>query len=115
MAISAMKQPAKRGKGRPFVKGQSGNPKGRPKEYDDLKAMAREHTVEAIQRLAHWMRGNDPRASVAAANVLLDRGWGKAAQPVEHSGEIQQSYVVRMPLREQDTRTWQQEHAPLIQ
>lgn len=51
---------------------------------------------------------------VTAAIALLRKVLPDLAM-VEHSGEIQQSYVVRMPLREQDTRTWQQEHAPLIQ
>lgn len=68
-----------------FKKGQSGNPGGRPKDLAKVKELAQEHTVEAIERLAFWMRSNDPKASVAAANALLDRAWGKATQPI--SGE----------------------------
>jgi hypothetical protein len=62
----------------PFRKGQSGNPGGRPKELADIKELARSHTAEAVERLAHWMRSDDARASVAAATALLDRAWGKA-------------------------------------
>jgi hypothetical protein len=47
----------------------------RPKEHDNVKAAAREHTIEAIATLAFWMRSKDSRASVMAANELLDRGW----------------------------------------
>jgi len=65
-----------------FRPGHSGNPGGRPRTIGEVRDAAREHTVEAIERLAHWMRSNDPRASVAAANALLDRGWGKAARPL---------------------------------
>jgi Family of unknown function (DUF5681) len=69
-----------------FKKGESGNPGGRPKELVEVKELARAHTVEAIDRLAFWMKQSaEPRASVAASQILIDRGWGKAVQPV--SGE----------------------------
>lgn len=71
-----------------FKKGQSGNPAGRRKEDADLRALARSFTEEAINKLAFWMRSDDTRASVAACGILLDRGWGKAAQEVELSGKI---------------------------
>ena len=64
--------------GKGFRKGQSGNPGGRPKSIKEVKEAAREHTLLAIERLAHWARSNEPAASVAASNALLDRGWGKA-------------------------------------
>jgi hypothetical protein len=67
--------------GRPFTKGQSGNPGGRPKHDLEVKQLAREYTAEAIERLATWMRGKNATASVAAAQAILDRGWGKPAQP----------------------------------
>ena len=69
----------------PFVKGQSGNPNGRPKELVEVRDLARQHTVDAINKLATWMKSDEARASVMASQILLDRGWGKAMQPV--SGE----------------------------
>lgn len=63
-----------------FPKGKSGNPGGRPKEAHELKELARKHTPEIIDRLLFWMRSKNPRASLLACNILLDRGYGKAPQ-----------------------------------
>jgi hypothetical protein len=47
-----------------------------------IKSLARAHTETAIKVLAGVMNQEEaPHAArVAAANSLLDRGWGKAAQ-----------------------------------
>jgi len=66
----------------PFAKGQSGNPRGRPKEDLEVKALARKHTRESIERLVYWLRSDNPKASVSAANSLLDRAHGKPAQMI---------------------------------
>ena len=95
-----------------FVKGQSGNPTGRPKEYQDIKKLAREHCADAIKKLAQWVaQDKDPGASVKAAQILLDRGYGKAEQHVEHSGEVIK-YVIRTPNVAITTQEWQNQHAP---
>ena len=83
--------------GRPFKKGQSGNPGGRPKVVAQVKELAREHTGEAIETLVSIMTNPKyaPAARVSAANALLDRGYGKPPQHI--SGEGGPSYVVRLP------------------
>jgi hypothetical protein len=83
--------------GRPFPKGKSGNPKGRPRtglaaaelvrrvgdERDGRTGLTR---LEAMVRhLFKTAKGNGPTA-VRAANTLLDRGWGKPIQTIE--GEV---------------------------
>lgn len=54
----------------------------------EIRSIARSHTRTAVNVLVGIMRSDDatPAARVSAANAILDRGWGKAAQPVE-SGE----------------------------
>ena len=85
---SAQEESGNRSKFRPstcFKPGQSGNPSGRPKVDKTLKALAREHTAAAIERLAAIMndKGASPSAQVAAATALLDRGHGKPLQQLE--------------------------------
>ncbi len=50
----------------------------------DIRSLARIHTESALRTLAHIMNQPDaPEAArVAAANSLLDRGWGKPTQPI---------------------------------
>jgi len=75
----------------PFKKGQSGNPGGRIGVPKEVRELARTHTEDAINRLVFWMKSEDARASVAASNSLLDRGYGKPVAPIEmdhHVGEF---------------------------
>lgn len=65
-----------------FQPGQSGNPGGRPKENAEVKALARQFCLEAIEKLAWIMRNGDNKEAKAAADSLLDRGIGKPAQVV---------------------------------
>ena len=50
----------------------------------EIKALAKKHSKSAIKVLAAIMNQADGPATarVSAAQALLDRGWGKAAQPV---------------------------------
>jgi hypothetical protein len=83
--------------GKPFEKGRSGNPGGRPKVVAEVKEFARAHTHEAIETLVSIMSNPKaaPAARVSAANALLDRGYGKPPQHI--TGEGGPSYVVRLP------------------
>lgn len=78
-------------------KGKTNNPKGRtvgiPSPQTkvgwvgvmDVRLLAKEWTHDAIKTLAEIMndKAANPSARVAAAQNLLDRGWGKSAQIVE--------------------------------
>jgi len=92
----------------PFRK--PGRPKGTRNSgpLEDVKVLARQHGREALETLATIMKDlTVPAAArVAAANSLLDRGYGKALQPNEHSGPggkpVTFEFVVRRAGQEAD-------------
>lgn len=69
----------------PFQKGQSGNAGGRPKGAGELKERARGYTEAAVAVLVAALSGKDQKLRVQAAQILLDRGWGRAEQQNEHA------------------------------
>ena len=79
--------PTRNAKGH-FLPGYTPNPGGRPKAVVEVQKLAQEQTVDSIKALVRVRDDeNAPLAAVvAAATALLDRGWGKPTQPVEHAG-----------------------------
>ena len=93
--------------GKPFKKGQSGNPGGRPKVVAEVKELARAHTGEAIKTLVSIMTNpkSAPAARVSAANALLDRGYGKPPQHI--SGSDGPRYVALLPEPCKTAEEWE--------
>jgi hypothetical protein len=56
------------------------------KTTTEIRSLARSHTKTAVNVLVGVMRSKDAThaARVSAANAILDRGWGKAAQALEN-------------------------------
>lgn len=93
-------------RGRPFRKGMSGNPGGRPKRTEDEVALAeacRAKTREALAVVESLMRGSDnDRVRLAAAQFIIERGWGRAPEMIElvdnRDGELLPGEVERIGI-----------------
>jgi hypothetical protein len=80
------------------------------KTLTEIRSLARSHTRTAVNVLVGVMRCKDatPAARVSAANAILDRGWGKATQPLESGDDGALELIHRIELRAdfQHLRRW---------
>src|SRR6202158_1349550 len=60
-----------------------------PKSITEIRSLARSHTRTALNVLVGVMRNTKATAParIAAANAILDRGWGKATQAIENGDD----------------------------
>ena len=76
---------------KPFKKGQSGNPNGRPKKLPELDKLLADvlgeekDGVEAVKVILMALRAKAAKGDVRAAEVLFDRAYGKAKQTMDVS------------------------------
>jgi hypothetical protein len=94
-ANRAAKKPPRAGLGRP--KGSTNI------NTRQIKELAQQFGPQAIQTLAEIMQnGESEQAKIAAAKEILDRGFGKAKQVLEHTGEdggpVQITRIELVPL-----------------
>ena len=86
-----------------FKPGRSGNPKGRPKKLprlDDLlsEIMGEEKDgMTAAEAILKRLRQMATQGNIKAAEMLLDRSYGKAKQPVEITGKDGAAIEIRWP------------------
>ena len=66
-----------------WTKGKSGNPGGRPKAIVELKKLCQEATPKAIRKVIRLINSEDERVALAAAQTVIERGYGKPTQHVE--------------------------------
>jgi hypothetical protein len=79
---------------KPFKKGQSGNPKGRPKKIPDLMVLLAnvlgdtKNDLTAAEHILNALRKKALAGDVRAAEMLLDRAYGKPKQPTENTTDL---------------------------
>jgi hypothetical protein len=79
---------------KPFKKGQSGNPNGRPKKIPELRELLanvlgdEKDGKSAAEAILMALRNKAIKGDVRAAELLLDRAYGKVKQEAELSGNL---------------------------
>ena len=92
--------PFQKGNQYAYKRGQSGNPSGRRAMSMDAVELAQALTPRAINALDQAL--DDPERAVNAAQILLDRGWGKPPQAVyaQVNGNLNLTGGIDAPPRE---------------
>lgn len=84
-----------------FKPGNSGNPNGRPKLPDLKDAMAKvlaeeKDGMNALEAILKALRAKASKGDVRAAQELLDRGFGKSKQQIEHTGDAFENVTIEI-------------------
>ena len=72
-----------------FKKGQSGNPNGRPKKLPEIDKLMAEvmgeekDGITAAQAILNMLRGKAAKGDIKAAQLLLERAYGKSKQNID--------------------------------
>ena len=84
-----MKKPNPIPGNKPFPKGVSGNPKGRPKKLPQIDVLLADvlgeekDGITAADAILRKLRAMAAQGNIRAAEILLDRAYGKAKQQMD--------------------------------
>lgn len=89
----------KKVRGRPFPKGVSGNPGGRPKMNPEVKEILKAAAPEAARLLVEMMYDDNPKIAMWAITDVLDRTQGKPIQAQDINMDLSGIVDVRTQIR----------------
>jgi Family of unknown function (DUF5681) len=95
-----------------FRPGISGNPGGRPKVAHDLQELARTHTPEAFSTVVEIMRAGNNNEKLRAAEIIMERGYGKPIQPQHHTGSVDLKLADELNNAIERVRAYRQSREP---
>ena len=93
-----------------FPKGKSGNPKGRPKKLPEIDKLLADVLGEekdgltAADAILRKLRAMAAAGNIRAAEILLDRAYGKARQTMDltNAGGTFPAPIIQIPPPEED-------------
>ena len=86
-------------RGRPFPKGVSGNPGGRPKTIPEVKEILKAGSPDAARTLVELLNSEKDSIRLAAAQDILDRTQGKAIQMQAVTLDIDEAHDLTTQIR----------------
>ncbi len=96
------------GKGKPpkdkqFKPGQSGNPNGRPRKLPELdKLLSDVFGNDEMEKILQAVYKRALKGDTRAAEIILDRGYGKARERITHDIENVKSFTINAASRKRD-------------
>lgn len=91
-----------------FKKGESGNPNGRPRKLPELDKLLADVMGEekdglsAAEAILKALRAKATKGDIRAAEVLLDRAYGKAKQTIDNNVNLSQPLVITLTESKDD-------------
>lgn len=91
-----------------FKKGQTGNPNGRPRKLPELDKLLAEvmgedkDGITAAEAILKALRAKATKGDIRAAEVLLDRAYGKAKQTIDNNLNVSQPLVITLTESKDD-------------
>ena len=91
-----------------FKKGQTGNPNGRPRKLPELDKLLADVMGEekdglsAAEAILKALRSKATKGDIRAAEVLLDRAYGKAKQTIDNNMNVSQPLVITLTESKDD-------------
>jgi len=94
--------PDNRDKTGKFQPGKTGNPGGRPSLPEEFKLLARSASIPALKTCIEIVNNPKckPNERVKAAEIVLDRAWGKPIQGVDLSFDPKKPFSVEIKIIE---------------
>lgn len=92
---------------KPFKKGQSGNPAGRPKKLPELDVLLadvlgeEQNEIEAAKAILMALRKKAIKGDVRAAEAILNRAYGKPKESIQHSGSLEVKQIKGIEIKEE--------------
>lgn len=94
--------------GKKFAPGESGNPNGRPKKMPEIDALLSDILNEekdglnAAMAILLAIRNKAFKGDIRAAEMLLDRAYGKPKQYVDSSVTINEPLIIELDKEDSD-------------